>query len=1015
MTTTGSGGGQGNPSLSATCLFQPVQEVRFAVVMYGGVSLAIYMNGIAQELLRLVRATAPASPLRDTPDRSLLTDTELTGTLAVYRKLGRLLNGDKARAADLAPADPIRTRFVVDVVSGTSAGGINGVFLAKALANNQPVDQLTELWKSEADISRLINDAASAREQPGLETQRPPQSLLNSQRMYRQLLLALEGMERKGRSSPESRSPLVEELDLFVTATDLTGLTLPLQLGDVVAYERRHRNVFHFLYATAEATGDDRNDFQADNNPFLAFAARCTSAFPVAFEPMCLRDIDAVLDAHPFYGTRRDLRSNGAAWDAFIKDYRRDDTVPFAERSFGDGGYLDNKPFSYATETLLRRRADQPVDRKLIFIEPSPEHPEEEPGLAEKPDAIRNAVQALLVLPRHETIREDLERVRARNRLLAWIARVLFGNEQDVERQYAEGRPPVRRRTEWGDTDLADMLEEKGVSYGIYHRLKIIALMEDLAALIARVAGFDENSDEFQAIRHLVRVWRAETYTLYRDGARPTENRLLIDFDLRYRLRRLNFLLSKIDELIPLDAHARDVMRWAGVAPADQPAGEAKAAFIEELGRIRRGLNRAFVLLRQRGRQLRARGAAAASPLGPAVQALGITAADLARILEERTEARQLAVAREIHRAHAEPFGRLAVELAGHLRLVFEESSTLCTSAVKPIDADRTAARRCLWHFYEHFDDYDLITFPLIYGTDLGEANTVEIIRISPEDAPSLIDERHSARRKLAGTALFHFGAFLERLWRENDILWGRLDATERLLTALLPDDHPLAGERAGLLEEAQRAIIAEEVRREDMDRICGLLADALAKLDPQTPTDQALRELVAQEFGSPINPKLQAVLRTCLTGEQMLGFLRSGYTVNRDLSGPSTARNLGRATRVMGQLLEGLADTYRVSKKPVAWIAWLGTVVCGLVEVSIPQRLPEMFWRHWLKVLYLFEAVLIAGGWAFGLGETQRLGWWGLAVTAGAHLATTWLRSRMKRAEGSRTKSSAKEVSSRR
>lgn len=30
-------------------------EVRFAIVMYGGVSLAIYINGITQELLRLDR------------------------------------------------------------------------------------------------------------------------------------------------------------------------------------------------------------------------------------------------------------------------------------------------------------------------------------------------------------------------------------------------------------------------------------------------------------------------------------------------------------------------------------------------------------------------------------------------------------------------------------------------------------------------------------------------------------------------------------------------------------------------------------------------------------------------------------------------------------------------------------------------------------------------------------------------------------------------------------------------
>lgn len=33
-------------------------EVRFAVVLYGGVSLAIYMNGIAQELLRMVRGSS---------------------------------------------------------------------------------------------------------------------------------------------------------------------------------------------------------------------------------------------------------------------------------------------------------------------------------------------------------------------------------------------------------------------------------------------------------------------------------------------------------------------------------------------------------------------------------------------------------------------------------------------------------------------------------------------------------------------------------------------------------------------------------------------------------------------------------------------------------------------------------------------------------------------------------------------------------------------------------------------
>ena len=156
------------------------QEVRFAVVMYGGVSLAIYINGIAQELLRLVRATAKKDPLS--------TDTKPpTGTETVYRKVSYLLadeaNGLARSEADLNDPKAIPpTRFVVDILSGSSAGGINGIFLAKALANGQDMEQLKELWVQEGDINSLINDKKSI-EKP-LSLQDPPTSLLNSERMY---------------------------------------------------------------------------------------------------------------------------------------------------------------------------------------------------------------------------------------------------------------------------------------------------------------------------------------------------------------------------------------------------------------------------------------------------------------------------------------------------------------------------------------------------------------------------------------------------------------------------------------------------------------------------------------------------------------------------------------------------------------------------------------------------------------------------------------------------------------
>ncbi|MGE3835691.1 MAG: hypothetical protein AB7H43_13020, partial [Acidimicrobiia bacterium] len=53
---------------------QPTQQVRLAVVLYGGVSLCIYMNGVTQELLHLVRATAPDGA------GTVIPETDLTST-----------------------------------------------------------------------------------------------------------------------------------------------------------------------------------------------------------------------------------------------------------------------------------------------------------------------------------------------------------------------------------------------------------------------------------------------------------------------------------------------------------------------------------------------------------------------------------------------------------------------------------------------------------------------------------------------------------------------------------------------------------------------------------------------------------------------------------------------------------------------------------------------------------------------------------------------------------------------
>jgi patatin-related protein len=179
---------------SAVVTYDATQEVRIAGVMYGGLSLAIYMNGIAQEMLRLVRATAPDP---NSPAKARFGGKQLESTEVIYRKLAQILYHGRSPGeltnTHPEPDDPIRTRIVIDILSGTSAGGINAVYLAKALVNCQSLGKLHDLWLSEADMDTLLNDDGS--DQGKYPSNPRKTSLLNSQRMYGILLEAFEGME----------------------------------------------------------------------------------------------------------------------------------------------------------------------------------------------------------------------------------------------------------------------------------------------------------------------------------------------------------------------------------------------------------------------------------------------------------------------------------------------------------------------------------------------------------------------------------------------------------------------------------------------------------------------------------------------------------------------------------------------------------------------------------------------------------------------------------------------------
>src|SRR5262249_31617020 len=141
---------------------------------------------------------------------------------------------------------PLRTRIMIDILSGTSAGGINAVFLAKAMANDQKLGKIHDLWLKEGDIDTLLNDSTS--EDGGYQSKNPKTSLLNSQRIFGKLLEAFESMDSAVSRDIKYQSPLATEIDLFVTTTDLNGMSLPIQLANTVIDERMHKAHFHFAY-----------------------------------------------------------------------------------------------------------------------------------------------------------------------------------------------------------------------------------------------------------------------------------------------------------------------------------------------------------------------------------------------------------------------------------------------------------------------------------------------------------------------------------------------------------------------------------------------------------------------------------------------------------------------------------------------------------------------------------------------------------------------------------------------
>ncbi|HVV53054.1 MAG TPA: patatin-like protein, partial [Polyangia bacterium] len=698
----------------------------------------------------------------------------------------------------------------------------------------------------------------------------------------------------------------VAEIDLFVSATDFYGLRAPLVLSDKVIDEPIHRKSFHFRFWQPGGQAPQENDFGRDVNPMLAFAARCTASFPAAFAPFKLKDVDATLENHSAYAGERGKRLGSANTDwkrRFFPEY--DDA--YADRYFVDGGYLDNKPFDLALRALTNRHhVLLPNERVLLYIEPDPERSGGDAKTA-RPDVVA-ALLAVDSLPRSEPIRSEIDEIAARNLVYKRASLLTAGIEEDVVKG-GSARQTVRAATSWAQQDLADLIKERGLAYGGYHRLKIARITDWLADCLqsapCTVAVPPARS------RQMVQQWRRATYVRYRDGARWTENRLLIDLDVAYRLRRIEMVRIKLSEILSSPAGADKIFALTriGTPPAGASGWEDARPALLDLQRRLQEVHQRLLSLNEDCLKLAA--------LTPAM------AAAVAAFAAGPDDATAGALLRT-----------MADAVAARLTTISESCRGLLEPAPENPGSYLEAARHALRHFYTHYDDFDMVGFPMLYCLGTDELRPVSVSRVSAADT-TLAGELKA--QKLAGVKLGHFGAFLDPDWRAHDILWGRLDGAERIIAALTAKAPPEIGDRRAELMDAAFAAVLRE-------------APGAA---PAPPTSRAAIAEQARRL-----------------------------TENEALAPATTLALLGRSTAIVRRLLGNVAEQRGLEKNvAVAWLLRLLAVIWGVVELAIPKSVGQVLLRYWLQLVTLSGFLLVGIGFVFKLSQEERIG--GLLIVA--------------------------------
>jgi patatin-related protein len=754
------------------------KELRLALVCYGGISLAVYMHGITKEVWHLARASRAFTAGDDCE----------TASEAVYRRLLETM----AEEAD------VHLRVLVDIIAGASAGGLNGIFLAQAIARGQTLEPLTGLWLEKADVDELVDPEAKAgtrfsklwatpiawawaSRQSGLEETVEPAARAEVRAKlgafvrgrwfeppfagagFTGLILdALDAMAAEPAGPP--LLPDGQPLDLMVTVTDFHGHPERLRLhspNEVI--ETEHRLTLGF---TDHGYRDEDGVRLIADPAELAFAARATASFPGAFPPFHVGELDAVLAERQRDWPGRDaflaraLPRHAAAGQI--------DTVALI-----DGSVLANAPFRPAVDALRNRPARREIDRRFVYIDPHPGRKSfrlSGSGEAALPGFFQTIFGAMSDIPREQPIRDNLESIEGRSQRIERMRAITDAIRPEVEQAVQDAlgstffldSPTRARLVAWRAKAHERATKGAGYAFASYGHLKLTAVSEELAILLHSLAG-PGHRPPLTAYRQAIAAYvleqgLREIHALSANGASDAAVLFFRRHDLRFRIRRLRFLARRIEAMEQADEVPREAAQTMreGLFDALTPYLARQADdFYDEPTRAA-----ARIAIEQTG-----------AALDWVAQTRGLAALDDAS----------------------------------------DERLAAAFNALPKGDA-----RRRMMLAYLGFPFYDIAVLPLLQGEGLDEFDPVKVDRIAPEDARAI--RPGGAEATLKGIQFNSFGAFFSRAYRENDYLWGRLHGADRLIdivASTLPAGRTLRpGAIAGMKRDLFRAILAEERER---------------------------------------------------------------------------------------------------------------------------------------------------------------------------------------------------------